>query len=323
MSVCRFALILVSAAATLRAEIPSWSRHLSEAARLENAGELAGAASEFASALRDAHSAGPESAAAGHVLDAMGAFYDDIGNFNQAEACLEESLRIWRGLLGPGHMALVRVVNRLAAVYLEDGNLGKAERLDLPQWLERLRAQPAASDGLVPLLQNLATLESRRGRFERARSLFQEALERLQQGSIVDAATRNDFGLACLRARQYGAAVELLTASLTLWEKLRGSDSLAAGTTAYNLALAYEASGRFPEAEARVEVALHIAEKRIGANSLRTAEVLAANARLLRKLHRKSEARRILARAARIMREQEPQPGSYTIDVSELSMRSR
>lgn len=88
MSVCRFALILVSAAATLRAEIPSWSRHLSEAARLENAGELAGAASEFASALRDARSVGPESA--GHVLDAMGAFYDDIGNFSHAEACLED-----------------------------------------------------------------------------------------------------------------------------------------------------------------------------------------------------------------------------------------
>jgi hypothetical protein len=95
MSVCRFALILVSAAVTLRAEVPSWSRHLSEAARLENVGELADAASEFASALRDARSAGPESVGVGTVLDAMGAFYDDIGNFNQAEACLEGSLRIW------------------------------------------------------------------------------------------------------------------------------------------------------------------------------------------------------------------------------------
>jgi tetratricopeptide (TPR) repeat protein len=215
------------------------------------------------------------------------------------------------------------VVNRLAAVYLEDGNLGKADRLELPQWLERLRVQPAASDGLVPLLQDLATLESLRSRFERARSLFQEALDRSEQGSIVDATTRNDFGLACLRAREYGAAVELLTASSTLWEKLRGPDSVAAGTTAYNLALAYEASGRFPEAETRIEVALRIAEKRIGPDSLRTAEVLAANARLLRKLHRNPEARRILARAERIMREQEPRAGSYTIDVSELSLRSR
>jgi Tetratricopeptide repeat len=74
---------------------------------------------------------------------------------------------------------------------------------------------------------------------------------------------RNNFELACLRAREYGAAIQLRTASLTLWEKLRGPDSPTAGTIAYNLALANEASGRVPVAEARIEVALPVAERRI------------------------------------------------------------
>jgi tetratricopeptide (TPR) repeat protein len=323
--------ILLFMASGLRASdgarAPTWSQHAAAAEELKRAGNLAGAQAEWSSALAAARAAG-DSAAVALVLDRMGSFDNDLGRFVEAASHFEESLGIWRSRLGRDHIALIRVINRLAALYLETGQPGKAERLELAQWRERLEAADPASDDLVPLLGYMGTLDSMRGRFPEALGRFREALHLIERrgrlGSAEHAATLNNLGLACLRARQYDPAIRHLYASVALWEKLRGVNSLNAGLTACNLAQAYLGAGRTDQAESEMRRALGILEPVLGPDSLRTAAVLRAYGELLRKLHRKAEAKEIAARADRIVREQAHQvPGRYQVDAAELSFRPR
>jgi len=306
----------------LWASDPAWSQHVAAAQELERTGNFGRAQLELELALGEAHAAN-DTAAVAHVLDRIGTFADNLGHFVEAESRYEASLRIWRKRLGPEHPSLVRVINRLAAVYLETGQVGKAERLDLARWRERV---DPSGDELLPLLQNLGTLDSLRGRFAEALNRFQEALSVIQQrgqnGSPGHAVTLNNLGLACLRARQGDSAIQHLSMSVALWEKLQGAEALSVGLTSYNLGLACEAAGRLGEAESQVRRALAISEKFLGPASLRLAPILQSYAQLLRKLHRKAEATEIAARADRIFREQaHHEPGWNVVDVTDLSFR--
>jgi tetratricopeptide (TPR) repeat protein len=307
--------------------VPTWSQHLAAAQEQERAGNLVRAQLELDRALGDARATG-DSVAVAQVLDQMGAFDDHIGHFVEAESRFEDSLAIWRKRLGRDHIALVRVINHMAALYLETGQLGKAERLDLSQWQERVEASNPVSDDLLPLLQNVATLDSMRGRFTEALKRFQEALNLMQRrgrcGSAEHAVTLNNLGLACLRAKHFDSAIQHLSISVALWEKLRGADTVNVGLTGYNLALAYEAAGRVTEAEPEMRRALAISEECLGPASLRTGEVLRSYAQVLRKLHRKAEAKEIGARADRILRGQaHEEPARHVVDVTDLSFRPR
>ncbi len=252
--------------------------------------------------------------AAAQAADAMGISFSDSGRFAEAEEQLERALFEWRQYLGPHDIALVRVVTRLAGVYVNAGDVAKAERLNLEGWLDRLRSEAPGRPEMVQLLQDLGALDSLRGRHDLARQRFEEALARSDSGAR--AATLNDFGLACLRAGEYDDAIAKLTQSRALWN----DKSAAAGVASFNLARAYQAAGRFHEAEFPMREALAIAEVVSGPEGPRTGEVLAAYSVLLERMNRKSEARKMAARADRILR---AQPARQVVDVTELSLHSR
>jgi len=306
----------------------SWSRHLAAAQGLELQGDRVRAEAEFRLAAAEAQRNGSESAAYANVLDRMGVFYDDIGNFAEAERCLSRSLAIWRNLLGTQHVAIARVINRLAALYLETSQVGKAERLDLESWIHLVETNDPQSRDLIPLLENFGTLQSLRGQFPESDRLYQRALdlvtERGASQSAEHAVVLNDLGVACIRSKRYDAAIEPLTAALEIWKQIQGPDGRNTGMTSHSLAIAYEATGRFDEAERLLKHALSIAEKFFGSTSLRTASVLETYARLLRDRKRKPEARRMEARVRQIVEEGGPSlPSRQVIDVTELSLRGR
>ena len=320
-----FGLLLPVMAAGLRAG--DFTQHLAAAQELKRAGNFVRAQSELDLALEEARTAG-DSAAIAQVLDRMGAVDDDLGHFVDAERHFQGALTIWRIRLGPDHPSLIRVVNELAAVYLETGQPGKAERLDLARWRDRLETANPSSVELLPLLDNLGTLAAMRGRFDEAFQRFQEALEVIERRGGSDSAdyawTMNNLGLACLRARQYGAAIRHLSVSLALWERVRGANVLNVGLTAYNLALAYQGAGAMESAESQMRRSFEILEPALGPDSLRIAGVLRSYGLLLGKLHRKAEAREFLARAEHIVREQAPQdPGRFAVDAADLSFGRR
>jgi len=318
--------LLAAAFVCSAGDIPSsagWTQHLAAANAAMRAGDYANAAPLYETALHEARTLGNTSAAVAHVLDDLGPFYGETGDFTRAESVLKEALKIWRLRLGPDDPALSRPVSRLADTYIEAGQLDKAERLELGKWVDRVRSLPRNAQEIVPLLQDIGLIESRRGRLAKARPLFEEAIEKIRDGALsgteYHALTLNNFGLACLHGRKYAEAIDHFTASAALWEHICGSDCLSRGVAEFNLGAAYEGAGRLPEAETHIQTAIRIAEARIGPDNLRTGVMLQAYARLLRKNHRKEESRAMASRAARIMNERRPQARPpYTVDVGDL-----
>ena len=320
MGIGRSVLILISGCMSLWPQETAWKTHLSNAENLRRGGDLTAARGELSLAMAGAG----DRLAKAHVLDAMGMLQDDAGNFAEAESCLKRSLSIWQQYLGPEHFGLVRVINQLAAVYVETGQIGKAARLDLETWAQRLAGNPAAQADLVPLLQNLGTLDSLRGRAAGAEARFRQALDLLptREASVERAVLLNNWGLASVRLSRYDAAIEHLRRSTAIWEEVRGPWDRNRGLALHALGIACTAAGRLEEAEPYLRNALAISERSFGASNVRTAAILQSYAVLLRKLHRNGEAREMSARSGRISRESLLQSGSGSVvDVSELSAK--
>ncbi len=321
-----FPLVLSELLAEDPARIAPWNGHVKAAQELERQGNIPGAEIEFRLAAAGAQRNGSGSAAFANALDAMGVFYDRIGNFVEAENCLTRSLAIWRSLLGAEHAAIASVINQLAALYLETGQIAKAERLDLESWIHRAKANDPTGYDRIHLIEHLAALQSMRGQFVESDGLYRQALDLLMERgasrSAEQAVALNNLGVVCLRSRRFDAAIEHLSRSLEIWTEVRGPGAPNTGMTSHSLAIAYQAVGRYDEAEPLLKKALAIAEKSFGPTSLRTAAVLDSYARFLRERKRTSEARRMESRMRQIMAEAGPGlPSRHTVDVTELSLR--
>jgi tetratricopeptide (TPR) repeat protein len=305
----------------------SWNRHLRDAQELHRLGNTDEARREFQLALAEAHTIDGDSGPTAQVLSAFGVFESDLGNFAEAEDRLRQSLAIWSRRLGPEHFALAREINHLAAVYIESGQIGKAERLGLETWWGRIESNPQAAQDRLPLLENLAMLDGLRGRAAQGELRLQQALALASAAGVPKterAVVLNNLGLISLRMSRPDSAISCLIESLGLWKDLRGPDDGNVAVTTHALGLAYAAAGRSQEAESAFKQAVRISEETFGPASIRTAAVLESYAELLRKLHRKSEAKQMSARAGGILREAGPQVRSpHMVDITELSLAPR
>jgi tetratricopeptide (TPR) repeat protein len=88
--------------------------------------------------------------------------------------------------------------------------------------------------------------------------------------------------------------------AFAMWEKALGPDHPDAATSLSNLALLYEAQGRYAYAEPLYQRALAINEKALGPEHPDVATVLENYARLLREMRRGTAARELEARAQAI-----------------------
>jgi tetratricopeptide (TPR) repeat protein len=315
-------LLLVSSPAGFsQSPTEPWRLHVAAAQDLQRQGSIPRAEAEFRVAASEAQQS-DTTAGYAHVLDATGEFYDDIGKFAEAQSCLEKSLAIWRGLLGPEHFAIARVVNRLAAVYLETGQWRKAEHLDLELWIRRVEQKEPASQDLLQLIEHLAELDSLRGELSESHRLYRQVIDLTTSsgnaGSAERAVALNNLGLSCLSARDYDNAIRFLGAALQIWEALRGPEDSNTALTGHALAVAYQATGRTEEAEPLLKRALSIAERSFGPDSLRTAAILQTYARLLRQQNRKSEAAKMEARARRSLQTSGSLSWNQVVDITDL-----
>ena len=316
-----FTMVVLNTRAQVSSTVEPWRPHVSAAAAYEQSGDVSQAETELKRAAADAVRGGGDGPAYAQVLYATGAFYDDIGDFAQAERALCRSLRLWRKLRGAQDLASAPVVNRLASLYLELGEVQVAERLDLEGWARLLEADWPGSLDLVHMLQNLAILRSWNGRFAESEMLFEKALALLPADSLAERAIlQNNLGIACLRTKHQEGAVEHLRASLELWEQLRGPDDRNTGLSCHSLAIAYQAVGNTEEVEPLLKRALRIAEKQFGENSARTAAILQTYSEFLRKAKRKAEAKVMEARSKKIMASARVS-STEVVDVSERGLR--
>ncbi len=307
-------------------QVPAWRLRLNMGQSLEQRGELDAAEREMGLALSAAGRVLESDVPLAKVLDAMGSFYDDVGKFSDAEQCWTNSLAVWGRILGPQHIALNRLVGRLASLYVETHQRAKAERLDLEGWTRRVEHEEPGSLDLIQLLENLATLKSLRGETSEAEAMFLKALNLSldSDGSETaeSAALLNNLGLMCFEARRYDAAIGYLTRSLRARTRLCGHDDPNGGLTSHTLAEAYEAVGRYQEAEPLLTHALTVVEGTFGPTSFLTAVVLKSYAHFLRTHSRSHEAKKLEARV-RTIEQRAGRDGASraVIDIRELSLR--
>jgi tetratricopeptide (TPR) repeat protein len=104
--------------------------------------------------------------------------------------------------------------------------------------------------------------------------------------------------LAAIRREehQYGEAESLLQRALNLDEKALGPEHSEVFETLSNLGSAYYLEGRYQDAEPIFLRALKVGEQSLGPAHPDVITTLADYAALLRKLHRKGEARKLEAR---------------------------
>lgn len=115
-----------------------------------------------------------------------------------------------------------------------------------------------------------------RGNYQEAQRLFQEALTALEAQStnlerLDIAALLNDLAQASRRNGDYTKAETCLKSSISIKEKLLGTNSLKVATSLENLAEVYIEDNKYPEAEALLRKAITIREWKQGKYTIDTA----------------------------------------------------
>lgn len=300
---------------------------LQNAQSLAAAGNIEQASAAFQSAISLA-ATHPDPAELPHALDLACTHFQDVGEPAQAEPCLRRLLSAFERKLGPGHLGLNRIVNRLACLYIEIGQRAKAERLDIPRWLARLEAAAPLSDDRVNLTGTMAALEILRGNPAAAVRLNESAWEILDGRGMASSdsgiTVLNNLSIAYLETRQFAASERVLLRAIALGGSAGIDDTLSMAATHANLANLYVTTRRYADADPHMATALTIVERRCGRNSIRTAALLASYVPILKKLGRKSEARLAQSRARQIgAASAVAAHNTHTVDITDLARSGR
>jgi tetratricopeptide (TPR) repeat protein len=273
---------------------------------------------------------GEKSFTAGHILNLAGIYYHEVGMYSQAESILRRSLALWQDLLGAENIALARILNRLACVYLETKQLKQAERLKLEDWEPRIAEADPDSLDHVNVLGTMALIKAQRGRFDDARRLNRKALDILtkrDEGASLDAvALLNHFGLISLSTGDFETATDAALRGRQILQKSHEQQPHVFHVVVNNgiLARIYEKQKKYEEAAPLLQESLALVEKHCGSESIRTAQSLHEYALVLQHLNRDKEARAFAERARSIANQSGALAfSSQRVDISELGKNQK
>jgi tetratricopeptide (TPR) repeat protein len=158
------------------------------------------------------------------------------------------------------------------------------------------------------------------GNFGSAEQVFRREVDFLTErgGSVsVDMTSAlSNFGFIQIKAGRYYEALASFMKALQQWTTLSGMDDLQVAMTRLGFAETYAHIGRYEESIEVFRETLPVFEERCGPQSLRTADVLINNAKVLRHQKQETEAKKFEERARRIRDESAIQAWSYgSIDV--------
>ena len=325
-SICLLLLLSASGTADVRQPPNAWFRENSAAGLFLAAGRYADARLHYEAARRAAESLGTSNTLLADTLNNLGTVCDYLGEALTAERYYRQSIRMWETAGGPASSGLAAARCNLATVYLRRGQNSKA--IDLYQQALEIPIVPS-DPRLIGIRDGLAVALTRARRYREAQQLLEESLalaeKHLGENASAVAVTLNH--LAVLHQQQGRAAqtLPMLERAVSIWKNARIREQRGMIEPLNNLGAAHCSIGRYAEAAADLSQALEIAERRLPAGSPDTADILRNYAWVLRKLKRKSEAKQLEARAARIQQQHSREyPSEYTIDVRNLeSFRSR
>ena len=227
------------------------------------------------------------------ALGNLGTSNFNLGNYVTAEQQMNTARRIWenQGLIGqPG---LVRSLANLMALYVDCGEYGKAKAAADRIIVIPMGQQFSAVDRVL-VLNNVARLHESMSNFGDAESVYAEAITTLEVGGLassrVMAIVLNNRGSLMFKRHRYQEAGSDFTDALSILDARVESTHPAMVEPLVNMAHAEIHAKRYIPAAVLLARALQITTLH-PVDSPRERQILSCYATVLRRLHRKDEAR--------------------------------
>jgi tetratricopeptide (TPR) repeat protein len=313
-------LLLLSLVSTCPAADDGWRQHLELGRSLSSQGQYQEALEPLKQARAGAAESGSSEGQA-IALNDLGVVHMELHDYSAAERYFRRSAAVWGTRVD--QKALVPRIN-LAAIYVRRRQFGTAEILlrEAGDLAERNLGpnNPATTSVLI----NLARLAFDRHDISRALSLSSRALEGIRSNPTSDPADlatafTNLGAIYYSQGKLDEAARQVAEAGLAL-ERLHNPQHPARIDVLEDSGWIEAVRGHYAEAEARLTQAIALAEKTFGPVHPTVGRLLHEYAIVLRKAGRKSEAKKLGARAAAIERQTERDDGvAYTVDFRTLS----
>jgi tetratricopeptide (TPR) repeat protein len=256
-----------------------------------------------------------DSLCAGAVLANVAALLSFQGRVHESEAVAERSIGLIRKNVGPDDPRLLRPLHALAIARLDQGQFGKAEQA-FKQMLQ-VRAERPEERGQIHITGGV--LRQLQRKFKEAETEYLLAYEDWKQfgkpGDADEAAILNYLGAVYIAEARFKEAAQVLDRALAMSGVVDEIFPVSRIKLLNERAAVHARQGEWPEAEAKLRLALAIADSAGVPEGVLMKSVLDAYAIALRKNHRRREARVIESRVSALPRDAR----GAVIDVRELS----
>ena len=261
----------------------------------------------------------PEVAA--EVLGTLGEVYNNRGLFKEAAELKREALRA-RKLETPGDSpGLAKDINNLARLYYDLGDYERAEEMFREAIAIRRRLGEGGGE-LATNLTNLASTLSRRGLYEEAGGLLEEALriyrEEAGPESLEVAAGLYSLGVLQFNHGDYESAQALLNTALKLRKELSGPRHTGVGQILNSLGQVAHASGDLGASVAYYEEALDLRRELLGDDHISVASTQKRMADVLLDRGEVESAKALIEQALTTLRSTVPAENIAIIDAERV-----
>lgn len=218
------------------------------------------------------------------ALTSIGAAYNRLGLYPQADLALDRALELRRKSLGPGHPLVADSLEALAGVAVSRGRYARAEELTRAALELRREALGSGAPRLLNSRVALAALEMDGGRFHGAERGFRQALLAIraqEEGPTPgEAAVRGNLALSLYYQDRLPEAEEEARAALDVSLRLLGPVHPQVSSHESGLARVLAARGELTAAAELADRARTTVESQVGRRHPAVARLLALRARI-------------------------------------------
>jgi serine/threonine protein kinase/Tfp pilus assembly protein PilF len=241
------------------------------------------------------------------IMDTMGAVYDNLGLFKQAQGLLDRAVRIRRRILGSEDPRTAQSIANLANVLNADGHRTDGERLHREALGIRQRLLGPDHPDTLKSMNDLAWNLLMSGRYRESEQLYRTVLDqrrRVLGPEHPDTLTSLDRLGETLDAQvRFAEAEPLERKALDIKRKVLGLDHPETLRAMHHLANTLYNEGSLTEAERVARDLLEISKRVLGAHHSDTLTSMIVLANILEEQGRYAEAERLNRQALEIQRQ--------------------
>jgi tetratricopeptide (TPR) repeat protein len=248
--------------------------------------------------LRVTHDLDDQPATQSRLLATLGTVYGKLGNFDDAERALRESIQLKRTMRIATQSQLAEDEVRLAGVLIEAGKLEEADSLLASALATHQRESGANTNQVGATLHKRARLRFRQERLEESASEHAQAVRILEGAPVRDypelISTLNDWATLLDYRKDFAGAEALYRKGMQLSIEQLGGDHPFVAQNMHGLAVALAGLGRFDEAQPLYVRSIERFKYIFGNQHPLTAQVLANYGTFLRRGGKLKEAEDVL-----------------------------